>query len=486
MYEKIKAYIRRYSMIEKEDVVIAGVSGGADSICLLLLLEKLKKEWNFGLAVVHVNHCLRGKDADADETFVRDFCEKMDIPILCVREDVKAYAEQYKLSEEEAGREVRRAAYRQAMDRYGGTKIALAHHMDDNAETMLLNLARGTGMKGMAGIRPVNGRYIRPLLAVRRREIEAYLREQHIGYQTDSTNLEDAYTRNRIRNHVIPYLESHVNRKTVEHMQEYAEQMEQATGYLNRQTDKLWKACVKETEAGYQIALQPFLEADEALHPYLIRRVIAAAAGREKDIESVHVRNVAELCGRQSGRRVMLPYGLEAVREYDTIRIRERKMAAGRKNGMAVAETGNDDSGERAEVLLCRPGEGIFDRKMEEGIRLRVFSCEKIPDAFEERLYTKWFDYDIIQSDVVLRGRRSGDYLQIDAQGHTQKLKNYLINAKIPKGQRDRIPLVAAGQEILWIIGYRQNQKYQITEHTKRILEIQVENYGGKEDGRAY
>ena len=99
MYEKIKTYIRRYSMIEKEDVVIAGVSGGADSVCLLLLLEKLKKEWDFGLAVVHVNHCLRGKDADADETFVRNLCEKMDIPILCVREDVKAYAEQYKLSE---------------------------------------------------------------------------------------------------------------------------------------------------------------------------------------------------------------------------------------------------------------------------------------------------------------------------------------------------------------------------------------------------
>lgn len=484
MYEKIKTYIRRYSMIEKEDVVIAGVSGGADSVCLLLLLEKLKKEWNFGLAVVHVNHCLRGKDADADEIFVRNLCEKMDIPILCVREDVKAYAEQYKLSEEEAGREVRRAAYRQAMDAYNGTKIALAHHMDDNAETMLLNLARGTGMKGMAGIRPVNSNYIRPLLAVRRSEIEEYLRKQHTGYQTDSTNLEDAYTRNRIRNHVIPYLESHVNRKTVEHMQEYAEQMEQAAGYLDRQTDKLWNACVKDSDIGYQIALKPFREEDKALHPYLIRRVIAAAAGREKDIESVHVRNVAELCDRQSGRRVMLPYGLEAVREYDTIWIRKKKSEMERwgngKNGVKECE------GKLSEVLLCRPGKEVFDRQTEEGVHLRVFTCEKIPDAFEERLYTKWFDYDIIQNDVVLRGRRSGDYLQIDAQGHTQKLKNYLINAKIPKGQRDQIPLIAAGQEILWIIGYRQNQKYQVTEHTKRILEIQVEDYGGKEDGRAY
>ncbi len=487
MYEKIKAYICRHSMIKKEDVVIAGVSGGADSVCLLLILEKLKTEWDFGLAVVHVNHCLRGEAADADEAFVQELCAKMDIPLLCVRENVKAYAEQYKLSEEESGREVRRAAYRQAMDIYGGTKIALAHHMDDNAETMLLNLARGTGMKGMAGIRPVNGSYIRPLLAVRRNEIEEYLRKHHMVYQTDSTNLEDAYTRNRIRNHVIPYLENHVNRKTVEHMQEYAEQMELASAYMNRQTDKLWKACVKETGAGYQIALESFLKEDKALHPYLIRRVIAMAAGREKDIESVHVRSVEDLCDRQSGKQVMLPYGLEAVREYDKIWIRQRKMSAGRKEaGVTGVETGNDVSGEFAEVLLCRPGEETFDRKTAEGIQLRVFSCEKIPDAFEERLYTKWFDYDIIQNNVVLRGRRSGDYLQIDAQGHTQKLKNYLINAKIPKGQRDKVPLIAVGQEILWIIGYRQNQKYQITEHTKRILEIQVEDYGGKEDGRAY
>ena len=487
MYEKIKAYIRRHNMIEKDDEVIAGVSGGADSVCLLLLLDKLRKEWEFGLAVVHVNHCLRGKDADADEAFVRELCEKAEVPFLCVRENVKAYADQHKLSEEEAGREVRRAAYRQAMDRYGGTKIALAHHMDDNAETMLLNLARGTGMKGMSGIHPVNGSYIRPLLAVRRSEIESYLLANHMAYQTDSTNLEDAYTRNRVRNHVIPYLESHVNRKTVEHMQEYAEQMELAAGYLERQTDKLWRACVKESVYGYQIMLEPFLEEDKALHPYLIRRVIASAAGREKDIESVHVRNVSELCDRQSGKQVMLPYGLEAVREYDTIWIRKRKTAAdAQKTGVTGTGTGNDAGGERAEVLLCRPGEDAFDRKTAEGVHLRIFTCEKIPDAFEKRLYTKWFDYDIIQNNVVLRRRKPGDYLQIDVQGHTQKLKSYLINAKVPKGQRDQIPLIAAGQEILWIIGYRQNQKYQVTEHTRRILEIQVKDYGGKEDGREH
>lgn len=471
MYEKIKAYIRRHNMIEKEDVVITGVSGGADSICLLCILHKLAGDWGFGLVAVHVNHCLRGEAADEDEEYVRTVCGKMNVPLLCVQEEVEAYAKMHRMSEEEAGREVRRAAYRQAVAQYGGTKIALAHHMDDNAETMCLNLARGTGIQGMAGIRPVAGMYIRPLLAVRRREIEAYLQSIHMDYRIDHTNLEDGYTRNRIRNHVIPYLESHVNQRTVEHMQEYAEQMEAVQGYLTRQVDQLWDACVRQQKNGYEIALKALLAEDSVLHPYLIRRVIAKAAGREKDIEAVHVKAVQELGEKQSGRRIMLPYDLEAVREYDVIRIGTR------------CET---EPGKETEIVLCRPGEEYLECKTAEGISLRLFNCEKIPDAFEERPYTKWFDYDIIQSNVVLRRRKTGDVLQIDKQGHTQKLKSYFINAKIPKEQRDRIPLVAAGQEILWVIGYRQNQKYQVTEHTRRILEIQVEDYGGKEDGRAY
>ena len=455
MYEKINAYVQMHHMLGQSDIVIAGISGGPDSVCLLCMLEMLSGEIGFRIVCVHVNHGLRGESADHDEAFVRRLCEERGIRLSVVREDVAAYAKAHGLSCEEAGRKVRRAAFRDAFDRYGGTKIALAHHMDDDAETVLLNLARGTGLKGLAGIRPVAGVYIRPLLAVRKTEILAYLKEREIPYCEDETNAGDAYTRNRIRNHVMPYLEAEINRKTAEHIHQLAGQMEELDRFMERQTDALWEVCVtEETPAerasekgarsrGFRIDIEGLLAADEALRPYLIGRVISCAAGSRKDIEAVHLKAVEELAGRQSGKSIRLPYGLEAVGSYGGIRIGRRKTPS---------------------VTTVRGR-----------IRTRIRMREELPDTFPEDPYTKWFDYDIIQGTVVLRGRMPGDYLDIDCEGHRQKLGRYFINCKVPEEVRDTIPVVAAGSEILWVVGYRQNQKYQISDATVRVLEIRFD-----------
>ena len=211
MYERVRAYVKKYHMLQEKDHVIAGVSGGADSVCLLFMLVKLQKEMRFGLTVVHIHHGLRGESADADENYVRALCEKLDVELLAFHEDVGRYAKEQKLTLEEAGRNVRRHIFEEVCHRKNGTRIALAHHQNDNAETLLWNLSRGCGLKGIGGISPVDGKYIRPLLGVRRQEIEEYLKENNIDYCTDETNLEDHYTRNRLRNHVIPYLEREIN-----------------------------------------------------------------------------------------------------------------------------------------------------------------------------------------------------------------------------------------------------------------------------------
>ncbi len=457
MYEKVKAYVNEQHMLTKTDSVIAGVSGGADSVCLLFILLSLQKEMGFTLTAVHVHHGIRGGAADEDEAFVQELCEKEGVPLLVFHEDVPAYAKEHDLGEEEAGRLLRRQVLEETADQIGATKIALAHHRNDNAETLLLNLCRGTGPVGLAGMLPVNGRWIRPLLCVTRREIEDWLKERNIAYCTDETNLEDDYTRNRIRNHVIPYLEENVNPKSVEHMTDTMEQMRQLDAYVEAEADRYYKkCCVKsgETGSGLIIKEEEFAQIPEVLRPYVLRQALFTAAKARKDIAAAHVRALEDLLKKQTGKKIKLPYGLTAVRVYEGI---ELMPDAGRGMGSTAQEA--------ADALF----------------RMRIFDRPSGPVTFPETPYTKWFDYDIIKNAVVIRHRETGDYLTIDRAGDTQKLKKYFINEKIPASERDKIWLAADGSQIMWVVGYRQNQAYQITDRTRRILEIVYSK--GEENG---
>ena len=444
--EKVKSYINKYHMISKEDKVILGLSGGPDSVCLLLLL----KEWKVDLHAVHVHHGIRAEEADEDVAFVKRLCKKKNVPLSVYHMDVPSYAKEKGLSCEEAGREVRREIFEKERKKLSGTKIALAHHMNDNAETLLLNLARGTGIKGLAGIRPVRKEYIRPILCLTRTEIEGWLREKGEAYCVDHTNEEDVYTRNKIRNHVIPYIEENVNAKVVEHLFKLSDQILQLETFLEKQTSELFERAVKKEGTAYLLEIDTFLNADPAIRASLVKRILAEAAGKEKDIESVHIQAVEELANRQSGKKIHLPYGLEAVRRYGEIWVEK--------------------------------GQKTLEKLIFPEVEMRKFDCEGMPDTFPESPYTKWFDYDIIKNNVEIRGRKTGDYITIDRNGNKQKLKKYFSNAKIPENQRDEVVLVADGSHIMWVVGYRQNQYYQVSEQTKHILEIKI--IGGKRNGR--
>ena len=213
--EQTKVYIRENRMISEDDVVIAGVSGGADSVCLLFVLCELQRSMGFRVKVCHVNHGLRGEEADADERYVVELCRRMGVECRIFREDVELIARNRKQSQEEAGRAVRRAAFERMCREDGGTKIATAHHRDDNVETVLMNISRGTGIQGLCGIWPVRGKWIRPLLYLDRCQIEAFLTDQKLAWRTDLTNNEDSYTRNRIRHNIIPAMTEQINAGTV-------------------------------------------------------------------------------------------------------------------------------------------------------------------------------------------------------------------------------------------------------------------------------
>ncbi|MDD3140949.1 MAG: tRNA lysidine(34) synthetase TilS, partial [Lachnospiraceae bacterium] len=232
MIDKVLAYIEKWQMIAKQDKIVIGISGGADSVCLLLVLLELRKALEFSIVAVHVNHKLRGVAAEADEKYVEKLCAHNDVLLERYHYDVNLIAKDKKVSTEEAGRIVRREAFNKAKEKYQGTKIAMAHHKNDNVETLLMNLARGTSLKGLGGILPVRGDIIRPLLCVERKEIELFLKNKGIDYCTDKSNEQDDYTRNRVRNHILPYFENEINVQTVTHMNNTIEQMQELQRYM--------------------------------------------------------------------------------------------------------------------------------------------------------------------------------------------------------------------------------------------------------------
>ena len=242
--KKVEQYIEQYQMIGRGDRIVTGVSGGADSVCLLFVLCELRKKLGFEVIVCHVNHQLRAEAAEQDEAYVKELCRKLDVPCRIFHENVELIAKNGKKSLEEAGRIVRSNAFETVCRESGANKIATAHHKNDNAETVLLNLARGSGLQGMCGIRPVYGNRIRPLLCLTRKEIEEWLEEEQISYCTDETNEEDEYTRNRIRHKILPVMEQEINRQTVEHINRLSLQAEEIWEYLNLQTDAAWRQMV--------------------------------------------------------------------------------------------------------------------------------------------------------------------------------------------------------------------------------------------------
>lgn len=459
MLKKVSEYVQKWRMLEKEDRIIAGVSGGADSICLLFVLLELQRSIPFELVVVHVNHGLRGEEADRDEAYVKALCKEHGLICETYFENIELIAKKRKQSTEEAGREIRREAFLDAMKRYGGTKIALAHHMNDNAETLLLNLSRGTGLKGMCGILPVAGDIIRPLLCLKRDEIEQYLKTNQISYCVDKTNASDDYTRNRIRNHVIPYLEQEVNAATVSHMSDEMEQLREIWEYLQGQVESAFEACVCRQGESYIVSEEAFLKVPGALRPLVLKEVLRRISGMEKDIQSAHLKSLHELMGKQVGRRLDLPYGMEARRTYQGILACKKKPAS--TNELCAK--------------LCFENASVQEVELQNGrILCRLLENVKEAQRCLQKSGTKCFDYDIIKGNVCIRTRRPGDYITIHPDGRSQKLKSFFINEKIPQEERDKILLVADGNHILWIVGFRTNPVYQVSENTKRVLEIQM------------
>lgn len=462
--KKAADFIRKNRLIAKGDKVIVGLSGGADSVCLFRILLALQEELGFSMKAVHIHHGIRGDEADRDMMFVSELCKVRDVDCSIYRVDVPKLAKDEKISLEEAGRKARYRIFFDELKRGCGNKIAVAHHADDNAETFLMQLFRGSGIKGLCGMRPENGNVIRPLLSLRREEIEAYLNDICQPYCTDSTNAMKEYTRNRIRSEILPAA-GVVNRQAVGNINRAAMQLSEIEAYLSAQTETAYerlKMKMLSDSSGCSIPADVFLKEHAVIRKRLIRRVLEESGGSLRDVTGEHVERVVALFDKEVGKQVSLPYQMEAKRTYEGILIRKQAKREQSKFCEPVIPGENRVPGGGSFFAEVGSPEEFFQQN--EGINFA---------KLEKDDYTKWFDYDKIADKFVLRNRQTGDFLLINESGGRKKLKDYFIDEKVPREMRDRLPVFAAGSQILWIPGMRRGEGARISETTEHILKIQ-------------
>jgi tRNA(Ile)-lysidine synthase len=450
MLKKILDYVKKYHMIEDGDTIVAGISGGADSVCLLFVLLEFMKEIPFSLEVVHVNHGIR-PEAGKDAEFVKNICNEKGLPFHLIEEDIKQRAKESGRSEEEEGREVRYSAFDKILGRRQG-KIAVAHNSNDRAET------------GAGGIPPVNHRIIRPLLCVERCEIEYWLSERNLKFCIDCTNEQDIYTRNRIRHHILNYAEEYVCSGAVANMNRAAEQLREAEEYLARQTLEAVERCkVSGDERKVVLSLSALFKEDEYMQSRVLYHCLCLLAGSKKDLAASHIAGMKELFFKQGNGQINLPYHLKVYKNYDLGMIQREDLL-----------TEENRVSDEYEILLPPMGEALCLKVPGLGsVEIRAFYRED-SQIIPQKTYTKWFDYDKITKSVMLRTKHTGYYLTINQSMGRKSLQDYFVNEKIPRQERQQIYLLAEKSHIIWVLGHRISEYYKVTENTDKVLQVKI------------
>ena len=428
IHEKIIQAIKTHSMLQPCDSVIIGLSGGADSVALLHALLHLKAELDISqISAVHVNHGLRG-EAAADEAFCRGLCEKLQIPLQVCYADVRGLAAKESLSIEEAGRKLRYYYLQEAASSFD-SKIATGHHQNDNAETVIMNLARGAGLRGLCGIPPVNGNIIRPLLYVPRAEIEKYIVAYNLEYVDDASNFSPEYARNRIRHTVLPTIEAAINPQAVQTIANNAVWLRADEDLLEEMAQKAYEDVVGDAALGVPLAI-------DRLPLPIARRVIRLTVShlspkKLSNITGAHIQSVLDLLNMKTGAEVHIP-GLIAYKTSSHIE-------------MVLPE-----AIQKFATYSLPMGESQFIPELD-----MTISVSQTPPDKKSNLYcTKCFNYGKVKGTLILRARNPGDTIVMDSatKPFTKKLQDYFTDKKTPKKKRDSIPVLACGNDVLWVL----------------------------------
>jgi len=451
--EKVRKLIVKEKLIEKGDNVLVGVSGGIDSTVLLNLLVSLQKELPFHIGVAHVNHQLRDEESERDEAFVIDLTRTFSLPCYVKRVDVRGYAKTHGMSLQHAGRDMRYEFFQDIAEKDHYNKIAVAHNADDQVETFILRILKGTGIRGLTSIPVKRDNIIRPLLTSYRSEIEEYAKGCSTLFVEDSSNKKIVYERNFIRKEICPLMER-VNPEFREKIIDLLNDLSLINELLNRKAEAFLKDKIQKVEGEVLVQVDTLKAIDEETRFRAISEMLMTMEPRFIPLRE-HIKLIEKiLVGRKPNLSIVLPHHIRVSKTYDTLRFTQKPKERSIEDIFAINYGKND----------IPPL----------NLTLDVMTEEKKPQQFEFDKNVAYFDMDKIGS-LSIRTFRNGDRFVPLGMKYSVKLKDFFISLKIPKEKRRYIPLLISEKDIIWVIGYRIDDRYRITDRTQQILKVVAE-----------
>ena len=447
-------------LIAPGDKVLVGVSGGTDSIVLLHVLHWFSRIQNYNLIVVHINHMARGKDSDADSDFVESVANKLKLPFYLKKIDVEIERLQLKTSFQDAARIIRYQFFEETLQSVGGNKVALGHSADDQVETILMNILRGTGLKGLTGIPQVRGSIFRPFLGIHRKDLEIYLKEKDFSFRDDSSNSDKKYLRNRIRHELIPHLETY-NPGIKKSLKEMSGIAREEDSLLSQMTSDIFIQKIGEcNEKNIVWNIEDFQSYPSALRKRLVREIFCRITGDMQAITGYHVQQIINLFNSpKAGKIINIPRGVTVTCSYESVLF--SKLIGG------ISEN------EPLVTPIVVPGitellEGQIRR-----VETKIFTDKKVLSSLDPG---RQAFFDLGKTGFVIQARffRKGDrFYPLGMTGH-KKLKSFFIDQKVPQSMRSKIPILTnADDDIIWVYGQRISHLYRVTDKTKKVLLIE-------------
>lgn len=457
MKEMVLKYIKQEKLIECGDKVLVALSGGPDSVALLSLLHEFKDILGITLGAAHVNHGLRGISADEDELYAKNLCDNYNVKFYSTKIDIHKISKEKNISCEMAGREERYNFFYEIRENEGYNKIAVAHNANDQAETIIMRLMRGTGLEGLEGIKSKRDDVIiRPILCLSREQIEEYCNEKKLQPRIDESNLQNIYSRNKIRLDMIPYIKNNFNKDIVNTLNRFSKLIKMDNEYITNETEEKLRECINK-KSNNIIINKSFFSNHEAIVTRGIRSVITKLKGSSYNIEMKHIYDIIELQKGKTNKRINLPLGIFCENIYGDIKIyKERKKEFSKEN----------------EIILNK--EDINGVKIEYGEYELSFIVEKNKKNIDFRANNliKYFNYDNIRREIIIRSRKNGDKMIPIGMKSNKKLKDIFINEKIPTDQRNEIPILLFDDEIVYIVGLKTSNNYKVKSSCEKILKV--------------